>query len=255
MTADNKVKENRIRRMADRQGLRLEKSRRRDPRAIDYGGFMLVNVRKNFVLRGGEPFPYSATLDEIEACLTRIESNADYHFFDLGMQYYAAGRYGVFVWLHPVAANLLHHAVEMCLKGGLAKWGKGLVELRQLGHSLPEIWKEFKAHADEASLDRLDEAMQALNAFEDLRYPNSVLEGGMQSTFNIRKSDVMPVSSAAASHPKAYDLCLEEVDEILGAVFKAAGINPEFYANKAHRESKPYLTRWNVWLTAPEARR
>ena len=52
-------------------------------------------------------------------------------------------------------------------------------------------------------------------------------------------------------HPNAYDLCLEEVDEILGAVFKAASINPEFYTNRVHKEAKPYLTRDNVWLTAP----
>jgi len=36
-----KVRENRLRRMAERQGLRLEKSRRRDPRALDYGTYCL----------------------------------------------------------------------------------------------------------------------------------------------------------------------------------------------------------------------
>lgn len=36
-----KVRENRLRRMAERQGLRLVKSRRRDPRAIDYGEMWL----------------------------------------------------------------------------------------------------------------------------------------------------------------------------------------------------------------------
>ena len=37
-----KVLENRLRRAAERQGFRLEKSRRRDPRAIDYGTYALV---------------------------------------------------------------------------------------------------------------------------------------------------------------------------------------------------------------------
>jgi hypothetical protein len=37
-----KVRENRLRRVADRQGYRLTKSRRRDPRAIDYGELWLV---------------------------------------------------------------------------------------------------------------------------------------------------------------------------------------------------------------------
>jgi hypothetical protein len=39
-----KVRENRLRRMAARQGLQLVKSRRRDPRALDYGTYWLVDA-------------------------------------------------------------------------------------------------------------------------------------------------------------------------------------------------------------------
>ena len=67
-----KVRENRLRRMADRQGLALRKARTRDPRAVDYGGFMLVNIATNTVVYGtgaiGRP---TATLDEIEDWLTQ----------------------------------------------------------------------------------------------------------------------------------------------------------------------------------------
>lgn len=42
MTAD-KVRENRLRRMAQRQGLTLHRNRRRDPRARDFGTYQLVN--------------------------------------------------------------------------------------------------------------------------------------------------------------------------------------------------------------------
>lgn len=45
MTAD-KVRENRLRRMAERQGLELRKSRRRDPRAKDYGRWYIVDVER-----------------------------------------------------------------------------------------------------------------------------------------------------------------------------------------------------------------
>jgi hypothetical protein len=37
-----KVRENKVRRMAERQGLQLVKSRRRDPLAIDFGTYWLV---------------------------------------------------------------------------------------------------------------------------------------------------------------------------------------------------------------------
>lgn len=43
MTAE-KVRENRLRRMAERQGLELRKSRRRDPRAKDYGRWYIVDI-------------------------------------------------------------------------------------------------------------------------------------------------------------------------------------------------------------------
>lgn len=41
-----KVYENRLRRMAERQGLALSKSRRRDPRALDYGQWSLIDTRR-----------------------------------------------------------------------------------------------------------------------------------------------------------------------------------------------------------------
>ncbi len=64
-----KVWENRIRRMAERQGLRLEKSRRRDTRAIDYGTYRLVDPATNTVVSYGASSPYGLTLDEIEKAL------------------------------------------------------------------------------------------------------------------------------------------------------------------------------------------
>jgi hypothetical protein len=43
MDQEMKVMENRIRRMAHRRGFRLEKSRRRDPEAMDYGTYRLYS--------------------------------------------------------------------------------------------------------------------------------------------------------------------------------------------------------------------
>jgi hypothetical protein len=51
MTSDReyKVRENRARRMAARQGLTLRKNPRRDTRATDYGSYMLVSIATNAV--------------------------------------------------------------------------------------------------------------------------------------------------------------------------------------------------------------
>ena len=72
LSTQEKVRENRLRRMAERQGLRLVKSRRRDPRAIDYGLYTIVSDQTNTVVAGterttGRP---EFTLDDVEAWLT-----------------------------------------------------------------------------------------------------------------------------------------------------------------------------------------
>jgi hypothetical protein len=67
----DKVRENRVRRKAERQGLTLARSRRRDPDARDFGGYMLIDAQTNAVAAGGDPHAYSLTLDEAEAWLTK----------------------------------------------------------------------------------------------------------------------------------------------------------------------------------------
>lgn len=57
MVDTDKVRENRLRRMAARQGLTLQKSRLRDPRAIGYGLYQLGDRQ-------------GLTLDQVEKQLT-----------------------------------------------------------------------------------------------------------------------------------------------------------------------------------------
>ena len=51
---DTKVTRNRLRRAAQRQGLKLTKSRRRDPRALDYARYWLLDLKTESVVVGGE---------------------------------------------------------------------------------------------------------------------------------------------------------------------------------------------------------
>lgn len=67
---NDKVQENRVRRMADRQGLLLRKQRRRDPRALDYGRYMLVDADGNYVVAGVEGGRAAWTLNDCEQYLT-----------------------------------------------------------------------------------------------------------------------------------------------------------------------------------------
>jgi hypothetical protein len=68
MDVEEKVRENRARRAAERQGLRLVKSKRRDPRAVDYGVYWVSDAHTGLLHEG----PYQRgfrDLDEVEAFL------------------------------------------------------------------------------------------------------------------------------------------------------------------------------------------
>jgi hypothetical protein len=76
MDTEEKVREARLRRMARRQGLDLRKSRRRDPQALDYGGYHLIDPGSDSLIFGklaGRGF--GASLDDIEAYLTRPDAD------------------------------------------------------------------------------------------------------------------------------------------------------------------------------------
>ena len=64
----DKIRENRLRRMAKRMGFGLVKSRSRDPRAPGYGNFMIVDASNNTVVAGAggaEPFA-PMRIDDVE---------------------------------------------------------------------------------------------------------------------------------------------------------------------------------------------
>lgn len=73
----DKVKENRLRRMAGRQGLKLLKARRIDPRALDYGRYLLVNAQTGVAVHGGDHLNYRASMSDVDAFLTGEREGAD----------------------------------------------------------------------------------------------------------------------------------------------------------------------------------
>jgi len=65
MSPEDKVRENRLRRVAQRRGLKLTRSRRRDSRALDYGRYWLTDLQANTVMTS----EFGLTLDEVDAYL------------------------------------------------------------------------------------------------------------------------------------------------------------------------------------------
>ena len=72
MDTNEKVRENRLRRMADRHGYRVMKSRSRDSKAVDYGLYALIDVQIGGAVNPAiaQRWTCSWTLDEVEEWLT-----------------------------------------------------------------------------------------------------------------------------------------------------------------------------------------
>ncbi len=58
-----------LRRLATRKGARLMKSRVRNPDDLRFGGYMIVDAERNFVIAGGEPYDFALDLEDAKAWL------------------------------------------------------------------------------------------------------------------------------------------------------------------------------------------
>ena len=123
-----------------------------------------------------------------------------HNFISAGMHYYVAGRYAVFAGFNPTAANLLHHAVEMALKGALAKKGMDLKALKGLSHDLPRIWREFTAQygIDGSTFDRV---IAELQKFESIRYPDEIVK--LRTQLPDRQGQAQPTVKRSTSQGEA----------------------------------------------------
>jgi hypothetical protein len=74
---DNKqIREGNLQRMAQRMGFSLQKNRCRDPKIPSFGGYLLIDLESDLVAVGDSPFPYSASLDDIEEYLANRGNRA-----------------------------------------------------------------------------------------------------------------------------------------------------------------------------------
>ena len=172
-----------------------------------------------------------------------IDDRARVEFFRLGTHYYVAGRFAALSGLFPMTGNLLHHAVEMYLKGALVRL-IGLDALRDLSHDLNRIWNEYKARLSSADASSFDGPVAELHRFERLRYPETVLRDGMDASFTIfREQRVEIFGPDGPLHP--YSLVLEDIDALVKAIFAGAGVNPQFHLQHLRDDAKGYLTKQN----------
>jgi hypothetical protein len=173
-------------------------------------------------------------------------------FFERATKYYIAGRYAALAGLFPVCANLLHHAIEMYLKGALSR-SQSIDELRDMKHNLKRIWRAFRADFPEPRLVQFDASVSALHKFERLRYPNEELKKGMLGQFSFLRVDATTLKSSGKTPPPFFSLVLEDVDHLVKSIFQVASVNPHFYLVSASDAALRYLAERNEHPFPPAA--
>ena len=147
-----------------------------------------------------------------------------------GLQYFVAGRYAVAAGLTPVSANLLHHAVEMLLKGCLS-YNDSADEIRHYGrresygHGLMTLWAEFKRRNVDLELAAYNVIVAELHKFEHIRYPERLVsEGG---TISIGWAEVDQPLGDRTGAPNVYVLMLPQIDRLVALLFRRSNMNPD----------------------------
>jgi len=148
-----------------------------------------------------------------------------------GLEYYVAGRFATAHRFNPVSANILHHAVELLLKACLAHddplerildyWHPK----KGYGHDIVRLWEAFKTRQTVAVPTEFDEIIKGLHAFEDIRYPETLIRDGAMISIGIFEVE-NPVLRDGQIPEKLYVLMLPQIDRLMGFLFKASGANP-----------------------------
>jgi hypothetical protein len=164
--------------------------------------------------------------------------------FERGIEYYITGRYAVFSGLTVIAGTLLHHAIEMLLKGNLLPYCS-LKQLRsKFGHDIKKLWSEFKAHSS-ASLSKFDNVILDLDKFEEIRYPDNSLAHGLALSISPTQGTKAIDLSGKQQQVPHYYLTWEEIDELVKIIFQESSINPLFFTGKYNASAREYLNKEN----------
>ncbi len=167
---------------------------------------------------------------------TKEKAITQAEFLTIGFQYYVAGRFAALGRLMPVAGNLLHHAVEMFLKGALVEW-LDVKELKAIEHNLPKLWERYQELSGNTELERYYGIVQQLQLFERIRYPDRYIRDGAIISIDIDR----PRANPGPSTEKTYHLVLEDIDVVVEKLFNALSANPEFFVQGLNEDAMRYL--------------
>jgi len=146
----------------------------------------------------------------------------------------------------PVCGNLYHHAVEIFLKAGLSRKYpmRDLANRNKFGHCLPKIWKAFKADFASLALRQFDTVITTLQKWDEIRYPDKVLQEGAQMVVVW----VEDTSHTAPSSPPRYEVNGATIDNFVITIFGVLQKLPGRYKYRVNSNPplRELLTRYNT---------
>jgi hypothetical protein len=143
----------------------------------------------------------------------------------MAVDYHVCGRAACLSGCLFITGNVLHHAVEMMLKGELSRTVPlaDLKNPKKFGHSLQKCWQAFKAVFPHEDLTRFDSLIDALDPFEDIRYPDKIVDNGVQVSFSFGQAE--PHYGSTVRVPE-YTLKIGEVDAFFACAIRLCQLKP-----------------------------
>ena len=86
-----------------------------------------------------------------------------------------------------------------------------------------------------------------LDAFEGIRYPDKILQLGMESEIAIIKGPPASIGGGDTTRPlPRYRVCVEEIDEVVRVLFTIGSRNREVYLRFHKNDARKYLHQDNL---------
>ncbi len=189
-----KTRENRARRAAERRGLRLERSRRRDPKAIGYGRYQLIDIATGTVASLGGAGGW-LTLDQAESQLRMVVTD------------------------QSPAVSRLARAVAVVAMGVTSVAG---LDPRTLARLLPSVQAAAGLLAD-GTLDELAGAARAILAAPPPAPPDAMSVGALLDELRDALGAYERAQSPRSELREALDAARGEPGELRAAIRAATG--------------------------------
>lgn len=175
------------------------------------------------------------------------------HFYKIALKYYVIGRAALCCGNTFITGNLLHHAVEMLLKGQVSKTIplEDLKNRKRFGHKLPKLWTAFKGLFPTEDLTEFDMMIDELEKFEKIRYPDEILAHGACIGLGFDRGKPVTNRTPGRTEPE-YQMGVGDVDAFFARLFPLCRLNPKAYLSFLSSQGRQVLAERNAeskdWL-------